>query len=239
MRNKIITVTFIIIITASIAYAQVMYQALPSNKVALTFDDGPSKGYTERVLDILQKENAKATFFVLGLKVAMNPDILKRMYEEGHEIGSHTYYHTDLDAMDNEEFESELKTTTELIEDITGKKDELFRPPHGRLTYEKRKILEEKGYDIVMWSVHADDFSYPNGWVRSSEAIAERVINSVHGGDIVLMHDRTNQLVEALPQIVKELKAKGYKFVTISELVNRKSAQSFKGCETKKDSPSD
>lgn len=221
--RKFLVLFIILFFCASLASAEIIRNGTHPKHVALTFDDGPSPGHTEKVLDILRQENVKATFFVIGKKVMEHPMLLNWIDEEGHEIGNHTYSHTRVTWINDQKMLDEIRRTSLLIWDLTGKKVEYFRPPHGRLTNAKRKKIEAKGYKVIYWSVNADDFYHTTWGMRTPESIADRVISRVNGNDIVLMHDNSYQITEALPVIIKALKKRGYYFVTISELLEKKS----------------
>ena len=213
----------LISLLCSIALASLIYRGHNPKHIALTFDDGPVLGVTDQVLKILKSENISATFFVVGNKVAKQPELLRKVFKAGHEIGNHTYNHSKLTWINNTKIPIELNKTSALIRSITGQKVNLFRPPHGTLTKPKRKLIEQLGYDIVLWSINADDFWHTNGGMRSANSLVKRVVSRVRGGDIVLMHDNSQQMIEALPRIIKVLKKKGYSFVTVSQLKKGKS----------------
>jgi len=200
----------------------VIYRSSNLSQVALTFDDGPSMGYTEKVLDILKKENVKATFFVTGEKANQYPYILKQISDAGHEIGNHTYYHSRVTWLSDEKLLDEIKRTSDVVERITRKKTKFFRPPFGTISPERKKLIESMGYSIVMWYGNADDF-YHLGWgMRTPKSITKRVMSQLKGGNIILMHDDSKQIIEALPMIIDEIRKRGYNFVTISQLAGNK-----------------
>ncbi|HTY13768.1 MAG TPA: polysaccharide deacetylase family protein [Candidatus Omnitrophota bacterium] len=217
--KRILTILFFITILAGAAHPQIYTHGFNHRQVALTFDDGPSPLYTEMVLDILKKYHVPATFFVIGYKVAENPDLIVEIARDGHEIGNHTYYHSRLNWVNGQKLLGELKMTSDLIANETGLAVNLFRPPHGYLNPEKRALIEKAGYGIVQWSVNADDFYHSLYGMRNPSSIASRVLSRITGGDIVLMHDTSAQTVVALPKIIRALKGHGYQFVTVSKLV--------------------
>ncbi|MFH1826018.1 MAG: polysaccharide deacetylase family protein [bacterium] len=221
MFKKYIVLLLIFFCVSGGSFALVIYRSSNPQQVALTFDDGPTLGVTDKILDILKEENVKATFFVIGRKIGQNPEIIKRMAAEGHEIGNHSYSHEKLTSLDSQMAEVELRQTSNLITNQTGRPVNLYRPPHGALNYEKRKLVENRGYDVVMWSVNADDFLHENSVMRSPISIVNRIMSRLQGGDIVLMHDNSRQIVEAMPQLIKKLKARDRNFVTISQLLGR------------------
>ena len=201
-------------------------------KLALTFDDGPDPLYTPQVLDVLKREHAPATFFVVGLHGEANPELLRRIVNEGHEIGSHTYTHPDLGLISRRQFDLELNATQRLLEGETGHRTLLFRPPFA-------EDVEPETPDQAGIVAHASKLGYytsgmqidPNDWQRPGTAqIVSRVLQQVADGDgqVVLLHDsggNRDQTIAALPQIIDTLRARGYSFTTVSELAGIPKAQ--------------
>ncbi|MEK3953483.1 polysaccharide deacetylase family protein [Psychrobacillus sp. FSL K6-1464] len=188
--------------------------------VALTFDDGPHPKYTAKILEILEKHNAKATFFVVGELAEKNPDLILRQYNEGHEIANHTYTHHPKTTLSK--LELELKQTDDLIFSITGYRPELFRPVEGQYTDQMIQSVVKKGYQVVMWSWHQDTEDWKSPGVHRIE---KKVLNNVEPGNIILFHDgggNRSQTVKALEKIIEELKKQDYVFVTVSELIKIK-----------------
>lgn len=180
-------------------------------KVALTFDDGPDPEYTEKLLDGLKERGVRVTFFLTGSKAEKYPDIVKRIDKEGHLIGNHTYSHMQLHNSKREEFKEELTKTNEIITEITGKSVEYVRPPYG--TWDA-SLETELDMFPVFWNID------PLDWCRRDVAcIVRHVTNKVQENDIILMHDQYGTTVEAALQIVDELQAQGYEFVTVEELL--------------------
>jgi peptidoglycan/xylan/chitin deacetylase (PgdA/CDA1 family) len=185
---------------------------------ALTFDDGPGAD-TPRVLDALKAAGVRATFFLCGSNVERYPDAARRIAEEGHEIGNHTYSHPRLLGKSPGRIALEIDRAQKLIERYTGKEPKLFRPPYGLRWFGLFPILRQRKMQAVMWSVNGLD------WRSSSEAIAERIVRQSHAGAIILLHDgvpprekgNRNATVEALPAILRQLQGR-YRFVTISDL---------------------
>jgi peptidoglycan/xylan/chitin deacetylase (PgdA/CDA1 family) len=182
-----------------------------AKKVALTFDDGPHPIYTPRLLDELKKRDIKATFFVTGENVENNREIVQRMYSEGHLIGNHTYSHIQLTSYNREEFCSEITRTNEVIYDITGMQVNYVRPPYGAWD----KALETRlNMFPVLWNVDTLDWCS-----KSPIEIARRALSDVEEYDIILMHDYYSTSVEAATIIIDELTQRGYKFVTVDEVL--------------------
>jgi len=192
--------------------------------VALTFDDGPSPQWTPKILDVLKKENVKATFFLLGKHVKQYSDIARRVAQEGHEIENHSYSHHVLLYYKPDELENEIKSCEKIIKDVTGQTTHYFRPPKAWVTALEKKKIEEMGYGVVLWSLNCKD------WVTFDDKyIVRYLLQHVQSGDIILFHDAggffgteggdRHETVKTIPRLVEKLKNKGYRFVTISELL--------------------
>lgn len=183
--------------------------------IALTFDDGPLQATTPRLLDILKKNDAKATFFVVGNMVKWHKDTLKRITNEGHEIANHTTDHPDISTLGNEALIANLKQLNKVIEAETGVTPKFFRPPFG--TFKEHQIdlmYKNLGLSTAMWDLDPQDWKSPGASV-----VASRVVNGAKPGSIVVMHDIMGGTIDAMPSILSQLKAKGYRFVTLSELI--------------------
>jgi peptidoglycan-N-acetylglucosamine deacetylase len=201
------------------------YRAKTNEKViALTFDDGPSPKWTPLILDTLKEAGVKATFFMIGKYVEKYPDIAKRIAAEGHDVGIHTFHHTVLLFSPAGYLEKEIKDTETVIKNITGKTTKLFRPPKAWLTAREKRKITDLGYKIVLWSLSSKD------WVRFHDKHIRRfILSNVQPGDIVLFHDaggafkveggNRKQTTKTLPRLIEQLKEKGYRFVTVSELL--------------------
>lgn len=188
--------------------------------IALTFDDGPSPEDTPDILKLLAEYDAKATFFIIGKHAERYPDIVRQEVEAGHELANHTFNHpffnnrSSLDAM-----KKEIEQTEEILTRITGQKPALFRPPGGY--YSDRLIDAARAfhYQVVLWSWHQDT----EDWKRPGiHKIVNKVLRNARNGDIILFHDFVggkSQTVPALQQILPELKQRGFRFVTVSELI--------------------
>lgn len=180
-------------------------------KVALTFDDGPHPSYTEILLDGLKERGIPATFFVTGYHAELHPDIIKRMQQEGHLIGNHTYSHIQLTDGNREKFKEELILTNEILEEITGEEVVYVRPPYG--SWDKR--FEKEIHMIpVLWTVDTRDWSSTN--VKS---VVQRALKETKEDDIILMHDYFETSIEAALEIVDILLEEGYTFVTVEEML--------------------
>lgn len=188
--------------------------------VALTFDDGPNYN-SNKVLDVLEKYNVPATFFILGSRIKGNENVIKRIHQSGCQIGNHTYSHLLLTKYKVDKIKKEIDDTSALIYEIIGEYPALLRPSYGSVNAKIKKI---SNYPIIIWDVDTLDWKYHN-----SKKIANRVLNKVGDGDIVLMHDIYSATANALNIIIPELKARGYTFVTISELFYYKNIPLEKG----------
>jgi peptidoglycan/xylan/chitin deacetylase (PgdA/CDA1 family) len=188
--------------------------------VALTFDDGPHPAFTPQILDILKRYGVRATFFLIGARAERYPDLARRIVAEGHEIGDHTYSHpADLPRKDWDAICREIVKGADAIERVTGVRPKLFRPPRGYLNYRVHTAAQLCGFTVVLWTVSADHHDAP-----TPEAMAQRVFKLVHPGAIVLMHDGRIPIrwkdVKALPLLLDGLRKRGYRFVTVSELLS-------------------
>jgi peptidoglycan-N-acetylglucosamine deacetylase len=183
--------------------------------IAMTFDDGPSAALTPKLLDILAAHHIKATFFVIGENVAEHPEIVARATREGHEIGNHSWSHPNLAKMSDDGVRHQLSRTDDAIKSAIGTRPTLLRPPYGSITArEKRWIHDEFGYQIILWDVD------PYDWRRPGPAVVRnRILKETRPGSIVLSHDIHPGTIEAMPSTFDELEAKGFKFVTVSELI--------------------
>jgi peptidoglycan/xylan/chitin deacetylase (PgdA/CDA1 family) len=189
--------------------------------IAMTFDDGPSATLTPKLLDLLAAHHIKATFFVIGENVAEHPEIVARAAREGHEIANHSWSHPNLAKLSDESVRRQLWRTDDAIKNATGKRPTLLRPPYGSITErEKRWIHDEFGYQIVLWDVD------PYDWKRPGPAVVRnRILQETRSGSIVLSHDIHPGTIEAMPSTFAALEAKGFKFVTVSELIRAAAAQ--------------
>lgn len=181
----------------------------------MTFDDGPHPQHTARLLDILKERNIRATFYVVGQNAERYPDLIRRMVNEGHEIGNHTWTHPYLTRISREAARSELQRSRAVIKKITGNPPATMRPPFGAINDSLRRwMYDEFGYKTIMWSVDPRDWQRPGPSV-----ITQRIVNNAHPGAIILAHDIHSPTVDAMPATLDQLKAKGYRFATVSELM--------------------
>lgn len=184
--------------------------------VSLTFDDGPDPTMTPRVLDILQKYNIKATFFVIGSKAFDYPDVLKRIYEEGHIIGNHSALHlAGFTVIGKNDVIENLQLFDRVIDMLIWKKPRLFRPPFGVTNPPIAKAVKEMDRITIGWSIRSLD---TKRW-RSRNAICKRVINRLHDGAIILLHDRCKDADVLLDNIIKQIYEKGYDIKPLDEML--------------------
>ena len=186
-----------------------------SNTVAMTFDDGPHPKFTPRLLDILKERGIKATFFVIGKCVAEYPDIAKRIVAEGHEIANHTWNHPQLPKLSPTALAAEITQTNDAIQQATGILPVTMRPPYGAINAGITKRLnEEYGLSVILWSVDPQDWK-----IRKADHVSSHIIKNAAPGAIILAHDIHASTIDAMPAALDALQAKGYKFVTVSELI--------------------
>ena len=186
--------------------------------IALTFDDGPHPVYTDKILDVLEKHGVKATFFAIGINAENYPAPLLRAYEEGHEIGNHTYRHKSLRNMSYEEMLREVTDTAQRIYDMTDYATNLIRPPEGAMSAQFLSLAEELGYRIVLWDVDTRDWAN-----EPADQMVKNILSGADNGDIILFHDyhrNAANTVRALDTVIPALKAQGFRFVTVSELLD-------------------
>jgi len=183
--------------------------------IALTFDDGPHKTLTPKLLDLLAAHHMKATFFVVGQNAADHPEILRRAVREGHEIANHSWSHPNLAKMSDEAARREVQKTDDAIFAAIGKHPTLLRPPYGSITArQKRWMHDDFGYRIIIWDVDPLDWKRPGPSVVTS-----RILKETRAGSIVLAHDIHPPTLEAMPATFDQLDAKGFKSVTVTELL--------------------
>ena len=187
--------------------------AASDKRIALTFDDGPSEN-TKAVLDILKKYNIKATFFLIGSKVALHQEVLKRLVEEGHQVGNHTYNHsksTGFYAVSK--LNKELESTRAVVKNYTGLNMKLYRPPFGVTTPNLAKVVSQLRLNVIGWSVRSFDTTR-----QSAESIIQRVLKQAKPGSVVLLHDDREKCARVLETIIPHLLKQHYTFATVGEL---------------------
>lgn len=187
--------------------------------VALTFDDGPHPEHTPALLEVLADEGVRATFFVLGSQVSRHPEIARRIVEEGHQIANHSYTHRDYRSLNYEEKRSDFVRAQDAIEDATGVRPSWVRPPYGKMNATSYTLFGNEEVLAAHWSVDPADWRRPGRGV-----IRQRVANTVHPGAVILLHDAggdREQTVRATRDIIRDLRAEDYRFVTVEQLFKR------------------
>lgn len=212
-RNILIVIAVMAILGLGLSWGRIS-RAITEDvkpKIALTFDDGPHPVYTPKLLDGLKERNVKATFFVVGKNIEGREDIIKRMDEEGHLIGNHTYDHVKITGLPAEEACAQITKTSELVKEITGKNTEFVRPPFG--AWDKKL---ECGFEMfpVLWSIDPLDWT-----TKNVDAVVQKVLGSAEENSIILLHDYYDSSVEAALKIVDALLERGFEFVTVDKLV--------------------
>lgn len=192
-------------------------------EIALTFDDVPDPRFTPQILDILKQKNVHATFFVVGSRARKHPGLVKRMQSEGHAIGNHSYNHALFGKLSLPEFTSQIERTNQVISSITGIRPRLIRPPYGDINEEQLKWARQHNYKVVNWNVDSLDWKG-----LGKEEVKRNILSASGPGAIVLQHagggtgSDLSGTIEALPEVIDELRAKGYSFVTLPEMLQVK-----------------
>lgn len=184
-------------------------------EVALTFDDGPRPEIVRGILDTLGRFGARSTFFVVGSQVERSPAIVRRMMNEGHEVGNHSHSHPRLDGMEEAEIRRELVACDKAVFKATGAHTNLFRPPGMRYDDTVVDAAQALGYVTVHWNVAAKDFT-----PVEPELVSARILDRVRPGSVILLHAQEDT-AKALPAILATLKQRGYRFVTVSQMLSR------------------
>lgn len=180
--------------------------------VALTFDGGPNERYTPRVLDILYEEQVPATFFLVGEALDGNELLIREMVNSGHELGNHTFSHVDLTTLDTEGVRREVRKTEEALQEILPEVTmQYVRPPYGRYT----EVVERSaGHPLALWTIDSGDRDNPK-----AARICDTVVKNIQDRDIVVFHDDNPETVQAIEKIIEDLKAEGFQFATISQIL--------------------
>ena len=197
---------------------------IPSPKyVAITFDDGPKPAFSIPLLNMLDDLHIRGTFFIVGQAAKKYPDIISRIHHSGHELANHSYSHYRMDTLSPSAMDSEIRRANDLIYNMTRQHMTYFRPPGGRYNEALQKILEKNDMKMVLWDVNLGDYIINNGHTHIKEPgiikeNIQRVLRRTKPGNVILMHNGGEMVMEALPVIVSHLKSEGYTFVTLSQL---------------------
>jgi polysaccharide deacetylase family sporulation protein PdaB len=186
----------------------------PEKKIAISFDAAWGADYTDELLKILKEHNVKTTFFLVGFWVDKYPDMVKKISDEGHEIGNHSAKHPQMSTLSKEQIIQELNSTSKKIEDITGKPTVLLRPPFGDYNNRLIETSHELGYQVIQWDV--DSLDYKD---YGTDAIIDRVLKKVQDGSIVLFHNNGEHTADAIRQVLDFCDREGYQVVPISALL--------------------
>ncbi|RYM00028.1 delta-lactam-biosynthetic de-N-acetylase [Sporolactobacillus sp. THM7-7] len=189
--------------------------------IYLTFDNGYEAGYTAKILDTLKKERVPATFFITGHYITDQPELVKRMIGEGHNIGNHSWGHPDLSRISDEKYRKELSKLKEAYTRLTGSRTMPYlRPPRGTFSERSLKLAREEGYVSVFWSAAYKD------WIRDQKKGEDyaynQIMRRVHPGAIVLLHTVSPDNADALPRVIRDLKKQGYRFSSLDDLMAEK-----------------
>lgn len=195
------------------------YMGDPGEKVIyLTFDAGYENGCTEKILDILKKQEVSAAFFLVGNYLERNPDLVRRMVSEGHTVGNHTMHHPDMSRLtDRETFEKELSDLEALYKEVTGAEmAKYYRPPQGIYSEENLKMAQQMGYKTVFWSLAYADWN--NDAQPTKEQAFAKLLPRIHNGAVVLLHSTSRTNAEILEELLTKWKEMGYTFRSLEDL---------------------
>ena len=207
------------ILTLTSSGKEVIFQATINDKkqIALTFDDGPHPYRTPQILDILDKYNIKATFFLIGKNIEYYPEVVNREISAGHEIGNHTYSHSQLDKLKKDEIKEEISVFENALSKVSDYHTSIIRPPCGCYSEALCAVANETNHKIILWSIDTKDWAH-----TPVNTIVENILTNAKSGDIILMHDYIagdSPTPKVLEIIIPKLLSEGYEFVTVSELI--------------------
>ncbi len=186
--------------------------------IYLTFDAGYENGNVEKILDVMREENVKGAFFILSNLIKKNPELVKRMADEGHTVCNHTSTHKDMSTVSSvDEFRAETEALESLYTELTGyTMPKYFRYPEGRFSEQSMKYADELGYKSIFWSFAYADWD--NAKQPSSQAAKKKIMDNIHNGEVMLLHPTSATNAAILGDVIRELKAQGYRFGTLDEL---------------------
>jgi peptidoglycan-N-acetylmuramic acid deacetylase len=196
-----------------------VYKGDPANKnIYLTFDNGYENGYTGKVLNVLKQQQVPATFFVTGHYLESAPDLVKRMAQEGHIVGNHSWHHPDMTRITNEKIRQELEMVREKTEELTGQKTmNYLRPPRGVFSERTMAVAKKEGYLHIFWSLAFKDWEVDRQ--KGAQYSYNEVMKQIHPGAILLLHTVSKDNADALDSIITELKKRGYTFKSLDDLM--------------------
>lgn len=190
--------------------------------IYLTFDNGYENGYTADILDVLKKKKVSATFFVTGHYITQNEDLIKRMVNEGHTVGNHSWHHPDLTQVSDSRFKKELQQLKEAYEKVTGRTDMMYlRPPRGIFSERTLQLSKDLGYVNVFWSLAFVDWNIDNqkGWKYAYD----NIVDQIHPGAVILLHTVSEDNAKALSKVIDTVREQGYTFKSLDDLMLEKS----------------
>ncbi len=199
-------------------FIHVRCQGTSDDAIALTFDDGPVIGNTEKILDVLKEYGAPAAFFCIGCRADRSPELIERMHLEGHLVGNHSYYHGKLfDLQSPAQMTAELKETDRVIQKVIGLRPRFFRPPYGVTNPMLARSVSQGQYTAVGWNVRSLDTV-----IKKKETLLKRVTRRLKAGDLVLLHDHASVTLEALPELLDTVKKKGFRIERLDVLLKER-----------------
>lgn len=219
-RYEVLLGAIILLLTGSISVSSrdagklIAPERIYPYKIALTFDDGPYPEYTGRLVKLLEENGVKATFFLVGSRAMQHPELVRLLVSNGHEIESHTLTHRNMAHLSASEIKNELSKSVDLLNKISGCKISYFRPPGGQYNLKVVKSAELLGLNMALWTVFPKDHEEPDPAV-----ITSKILQQAADGGVVLLHSGREPTITALPVAIKLLRDRGYRFVTLSELM--------------------
>jgi len=186
-------------------------------EIAITFDDGPHPKYTPVILDILRRNKVKATFFLVGMLAEKYPNLVKAEMKAGHSVGNHTYHHVSLTKIPEKYIATEIESCGDVLRKAGHKSPHLFRPPGGDYNKEVADIANYLGYTLVLWTDDPGDYLSPG-----KKVILSRLMRKLDNGGIILIHDGISQTVDILPELIRQIRKRGYTLVTIDQYLDHK-----------------
>ena len=196
---------------------KLMRGPLNRKEIAITFDDGPHPQFTPKILDILRKNRDKATFFLVGMMAEKYPELVKAEVKDGHSVGNHTYHHVSLPKIPAEYVAVEIQACTDVLKNAGVKSPHLFRPPGGDYTTKIARIANNLGYTLILWTDDPGDYNSPG-----TKIIINRLLGRLDNGGIILIHDGVQETVDALPDLLKAIRERGFTTVTIDDYLKHK-----------------